>query len=188
MGAIPQAIQRLKELQINFLALDFDQTILNIHTGGRWQGTLEELLPHVRPVFLQLIPAAQEAGLEVAVVTFSRQVSLVRGVLDTIMTSSGIELANPSKPSGRIPIRGNDRSWSYTGKGSRMGKQAYMASAVEELEYRFQSDNLHITRQSSLLIDDDAQNCKIALQNGVRAIWFNPDKPHRLLPEMIKLQ
>ncbi|KAL3917044.1 MAG: hypothetical protein SGILL_004898, partial [Bacillariaceae sp.] len=140
LGAIPTAIHNLKSLQINFVALDFDQTILKVHTGGRWPGTEKELLEHVRPVFWELIPELQLAGIEVAVVTFSRQISLVRGVLDAIMTTAErhgvLQLPNPAKPSGRIPIRGNDHSWKYTGKGSQRGKQPHMASAVEELEYR----------------------------------------------------
>jgi hypothetical protein len=194
LGAIPTAVARLKELHINFLALDFDQTILSCHTGGRWQGSVDELLEFVRPVFIQLIPAAQEAGIEVAVVTFSHQVSLVRAVLDSIMMSAGSTddishnkntTATYKSPSGRIPIRGNDRSWTYNGKGARSGKQPHMASAVEELEYRF---GVEITKATTLLIDDDSRNVRTALQHGVRAVWFNPEKPHRLLPEMIKLK
>jgi hypothetical protein len=189
LGAIPTSIARLKEININFLALDFDQTILSCHTGGRWQGTVDELLEYVRPVFIQLIPAAQVAGIEVAVVTFTHQISLVRAVLDSIMMSANNNgddngTTTYKTPSGRIPIRGNDRSWTYKGKGSRSGKQAHMASAVEELEYRF---GVKITKASTLLIDDDSRNIRIALQHGVRALWFNPEKPHRLLPEIIKL-
>jgi hypothetical protein len=197
LGAIPLAVARLKELHINFLALDFDQTILSCHTGGRWQGSVDELLEYVRPVFIQLIPAAQEAGIEVAVVTFSHQISLVRAVLDSIMMSaistndtSNVKYHNSTStnyksPSGRIPIRGNDRTWTYNGKGARSAKQPHMASAVEELEYRF---GVEITKATTLLIDDDSRNVQTALHHGARALWFNPEKPHRLLPEIIKLK
>ncbi|KAG7342828.1 hypothetical protein IV203_020772 [Nitzschia inconspicua] len=197
-GAIATSIARLKEINVNFLALDFDRTILSCHTGGRWKGTVDELLEYVRPVFIQLIPAAQAAGIEVAVVTFTHQISLVRAVLDSIMLSAREDGDNDyinnnnnnnnatatRTPSGRIPIRGNDRSWTYNGKGSRSGKQAHMASAVEELEYRF---GVKITKATTLLIDDDSRNIRTALQHGVRALRFNPEKPHRLLPEIIKL-
>jgi hypothetical protein len=207
LGAIALSIKRLKEIKVNFLALDFDQTILSCHTGGRWEGSVDELLEYVRPVFIQLIPAAQAAGIEVAVVTFTHQIHLVRAVLDSIMLSALTDIGNGDNnndtfnatatttaaananntqtPSGRIPIRGNDRSWSYKGKGSRSGKQPHMASAVEELEYRF---GVEITKATTLLIDDDAKNIRTALQHGVRALWLNPEKPHRLLPELIKLR
>jgi hypothetical protein len=127
--AISSAITKVKELGINFLALDFDQTILDIHTGGNWKGTLEELFPHVRPVFAQLIQAAVDNELQVAVVTFSQQTRYVRGVLDHIV---GVQVSQ------QIPIRGGDKSWKYKGNGSSDGKQPHMASAVEELETRYQ--------------------------------------------------
>ena len=173
--AITAAISKLKELNINFLAIDFDCTILEIHTGGRWSGTLEELFPHIRPVYAQLIQAAVDSDIHVAVVTFTSQIKFVRGVLDHIVGETA---------SQKIPIRGNDRSWEYNGEGSKDGKMPHMASAVEELETRF---NVEIHRNTTLLLDDDARNIRYALKNGVRGIWFNPDKPHLLLQDIMKL-
>lgn len=49
-------------VQVNFLALDFDLTILDIHTSGRWPGTPEQLTQRIRPFFQALIPAAVAAG------------------------------------------------------------------------------------------------------------------------------
>lgn len=63
------------------LALDFDLTVIDIHTGGAWQGTAEELATHVRPLFKHLILAACEANMSVAIVTFSPQVPMIRAVL-----------------------------------------------------------------------------------------------------------
>jgi hypothetical protein len=173
--AIVSAISKLKEVGISFLALDFDQTILDIHTGGAWKLTLEELFPHVRPVFAQLIQAAVDNDMQVAVVTFSVQSRYVRGVLDHIV---GIQASQ------QIPIRGGDRSWQYQGPGSLAGKQSHMASAVEELEARFE---VQISKQSTLLIDDDVRNIRFALGDGTRAIWFNPKKPHLLLQDILRL-
>lgn len=84
----------------------------------------------------------------------------------------------------RIPVRGSDRSWTYSGLGSRDGKQAYIASAVEELE---QLGDVSISKQTTVLIDDDKKNIRIALKDGVRAVWFNPDKPHHLLKDLQRL-
>eukprot|EP00429_Kryptoperidinium_foliaceum_P024432 CAMPEP_0176128970 /NCGR_PEP_ID=MMETSP0120_2-20121206/65191_1 /TAXON_ID=160619 /ORGANISM="Kryptoperidinium foliaceum, Strain CCMP 1326" /LENGTH=179 /DNA_ID=CAMNT_0017464115 /DNA_START=185 /DNA_END=721 /DNA_ORIENTATION=+ len=168
-SGIAEALAKLKEVGINFLALDFDQTILDVHTRGRWEGTLDELYPHVRPVFAHLIEAAvHDEDMHVAVVTFTRQIHLVRGILDQIVGPEA---------SQQIPIRGGDRSWNYVGAGSTHGKQPHMASAVEELENR--NPGLQINRNTTLLIDDDQQNIRHALKNQTRAIWFNPDKPHK---------
>ena len=135
---------------------------------------------------------ALQHNIHVAIVTFSRQINLVKGVLEAIV---GVEQAS------KIPIRGGDRSWKYEGVGSQDGKQAHMASAVEELEQQQHrqrpppsssgGDNvvggLEITKSTTLLIDDDKRNIRTALEDGVRAIWFNPDKPHRLLRELTEL-
>jgi hypothetical protein len=65
----------------------------------------------------------------------------------------------------------------------RDGKQAHMASAVEELE----TTGVEITKATSLLIDDDGKNVRTALRDGVRAIWLNPDQPDRLLTDIARL-
>lgn len=255
--SVKKVIDHLKNnVGINFLALDFDQTILNIHTGGQWKGSLEELFPHIRKVYAELILSALANDMEVAVVTFTHQTKFVRGVLDHIVLSSlgnsmdlptleaigVIGMGNVVDTSHRIPIRGGDRSWRYDGSGSTQGKQPHMASAVEELETRRQEDYHRakavaeasqngtntgvrtpppnskestrtstttnppssptgstpsttsvpvperITRKTTLLLDDDARNIRYALQNGVRAVWFNPKKPYKLLPELMQLE
>ena len=59
------------------------------------------------------------------------------------------------------------------------------ASAVEELESR--NAGVQISRATTLLIDDDTKNIRYALKNQTRAIWFNPEKPHMLLQNIMKL-
>mmetsp|Transcript_13822 Transcript_13822/g.19339 ORF Transcript_13822/g.19339 Transcript_13822/m.19339 type:complete len:195 (-) Transcript_13822:1246-1830(-) len=172
--AVLKAIAKLKEVNINFLAIDFDQTILDIHTGGRWHGTAAELSKHVRPLFRDLIAAAIAEGIYVAVVTFTPQTGFVAEVLERTFGEKGRQ----------IPIRGNDRSWKFSGNGSSKGKQPHMASAVAELEGVYGAD---ITKETTLLIDDDAKNIRVSLHEGVRAIWLNPEKSTRLLNDIGKL-
>ena len=38
-----------------------------------------------------------------------------------------------------------------------------------------------------LTIDDDARNIRYALRDGLRAVWFDPQRPHRLLPDIVRL-
>jgi 2-hydroxy-3-keto-5-methylthiopentenyl-1-phosphate phosphatase len=172
---IDSSIKRLQEVGVNFLAVDFDMTILSVHTGGRWDKSAEELIQHIRPEFDQLLNACVANDIKIAVVTYTAQVTLVRAVLENIL---GPEQAS------RIPVRGADRSWSYQGVGSQERKLGHIASAVEELE---QSGEVEITKNTTLLIDDDRKNIRCALEDGVRAIWFNPDKPHHLLRDLTKL-
>lgn len=147
-----------------------------MHTGGNWKETAEALLPHVRPMFRHLIPAALDEGFHVAVVTFSSQTEMVRHILEQLTDKAA-----------EIPIRGGfpGRSFVYEGQGSTQGKQAHMASAVEELEER--NKGLEVTKATTLLIDDDAKNIRFALQHGVRAIWLNPRKSNQLLKDMQEL-
>jgi hypothetical protein len=57
------------------------------------------------------------------------------------------------------------------------GKQRHMASAAFEITST--NRGVHITRSSSLLIDDDADNVKIALANKVPALYFDPEHPEK---------
>ncbi len=75
-----------------------------------------------------------------------------------------------------VIIRGNDDSWLYEGAGDLRGKQRHLASAAEEI---VKSQHINITRKSTLLLDDDTQNVKIALLNRVPAIKLCPENPKR---------
>lgn len=104
--------------RVRLLAIDFDATIVEVHTYGNWQGTAEELSVHVRPVFVVLLKQAlalQDYGLYVSVVTFSAQSKLIRKVLAIILGSE--DLAK------RVIIRCNDRKWAWPEGFEQVGKQ-----------------------------------------------------------------
>ena len=174
-NAAESAVEKLEELGINFVALDFDCTVLDVHTFGRWEGTVEDLHDHIRPELKNLMLKALEKDIKLAIVTYSPQIHIVRGIVEHIVGPERVSL---------IPIRGGDKSWKYTGEGSMEGKQPFMASAVEELE---QNGAIAITKATTVLIDDDRRNIRHALQDGVRAVWLNPEKPHRVLTDLGKL-
>jgi len=48
-----------------------------------------------------------------------------------------------------------------------------MASAIEEIYSNV--PDVEITRNSTLLVDDDDNNIDVALNEGVRAIWLDPN-------------
>lgn len=128
-------------------------------------------------MFRHLIPAALDQGIHVAVVTFSGQIDVIRSILDQVTDRAA-----------EIPIRGGfggHKTFNYEGSGSLAGKQAHMASAAEELEAR--NKGLRLKRASTVLIDDDETNIRHALENGVRAIWLDPQNPLQLLKDMRRL-
>lgn len=65
-------------MKLELIAIDFDATIIDIHTGGRWDGTVDELKRHVRPEFSECL--LQQQQLPIAIATFSEQLDLIRKV------------------------------------------------------------------------------------------------------------
>jgi hypothetical protein len=104
--------------QVRVLSIDFDATIIQVHTYGAWRGTAEELSQHVRPVFVSLLKQAlalQDYGLYVSVVTFSSQAKLIRKVLSLVLECE--ELAK------QMLIRCNDFKWDWPRGFQQAGKQ-----------------------------------------------------------------
>lgn len=79
---------RLSNLKI--IALDFDQTIVSIHTSGFWRESAEKLAEYVRPSFQYLITELlKNENLCIAIVTFSPQKDLIKDVLRISLKISG---------------------------------------------------------------------------------------------------
>ena len=172
------AVDKLVDCGVNFLAIDFDQTMIDIHTGGRWQGTALELTEHMRPVFLHLVPAATNRNIRIAICTFSGQTKHIREVMENAFPNIA-EL---------IVIRGNDQTWEYHGNGFKMGKQEHMASAAEELLAKPALGVSDVSKATTLLIDDDPKNIRMSLKDRTRAIWFNPREPDDLFDNILQLK
>ena len=172
------AVDKLVDCGITFLAIDFDQTMIDVHTGGRWKGTALELTEHLRPVFLDLVPAATNKNIRIAICTFSGQTKTIRDVMEYVFPNIA-EL---------IVIRGNDNTWKYHGNGFKRGKQEHMASAAEELLTEQALGVTDVTKATTLLIDDDPKNIRMSLNDRTRAIWFNPKRPNDLLDNILMLK
>ena len=69
------------KMNVLMVCFDFDKTLVDIHTGGRWTGSAEELARHVRPCFRFLIPELFKEKIHVCVVTYSGQEQLIRDTL-----------------------------------------------------------------------------------------------------------
>ena len=92
----------------------------------------------------------------------------------------------------KIPIRGNDSSWEYSGGGSREGKQGHISSACEEVTQNLQQMAAasvnpaacgETRRSTTLLIDDDGDNVAHALENRACVLFARArrdahDTPH----------
>ncbi|TMW65005.1 hypothetical protein Poli38472_009172 [Pythium oligandrum] len=173
-----ELLQVLREAGVKLVCIDFDATFVRVHTGGTWTQSAEELSKHVRELFLALVPRMCEVGIHVAVVTFSPQVDLIRAVLKT---SFGDEVA------ARLILRCDDPSWTLAQgeavdfvprwqvcgmHADRAYKLPYVISAA--LEASKESGEV-IRNRDTILIDDDAKNVRIAVDNGITGIYFEPE-------------
>lgn len=172
---VAQIIELIKHLNIKLIAFDFDCTIVNIHTGGQWIDSPEKLAEFVRPCFRSLLPALlQTPDLYVCVVTYSPQEQLIKEVLKISMKDehSVNDLVN------KIVIKGNTKEfleqhgieYCYSN-----GKQVHLkycrnffesANNINSSNKKSNKENLRLNDSNVLLIDDDAQNLKVACDNG----------------------
>ena len=159
---------KTQALSIQLVALDFDRTIVDVHTGGRWKGDAHTLVPHVRPSFQCLISHCIQQGIAVAVTTFSRQTNLIAQVLEFSMLDYG-ETTEPVQ----IPVFGGD-NWveDYT-----KGKQSQLYLALKHYNNKRHNEDadsnpLIITPHATMLIDDDPENIRVAVKDGYHAILY----------------
>lgn len=141
---------------INFLAIDFDLTLVDTHTEGRWPGSPSELAARVRPNLRHLMNEAMDAGIHVAIVTLSPQVPLISAVLQLIFPAS----------CDMIPIRGSDGNWFYAGQGSLEGKQVRTVLESPQFDCVF----MHLASFS-------------ICSGGVDTLPFGPDKQENIIAD-----
>jgi hypothetical protein len=190
-----RCVSAIERSGVNFVAIDFDLTLISIHTFGKWAGNAIDLSTKVRGFFLEFIPLVMSRGISVAIVTFSGEVKLIQQVIHTLFP----DLA------AMIPVRGKDLSWDYQGMGAKDGKQKHMASAAEELNNMYSENNapqnlmctvsggaggggLSITRATTLLIDDDLNNIMIALKNQLRAVMCDPERNRNMIEDLLAFE
>ncbi|XP_029653010.1 uncharacterized protein LOC115226152 [Octopus sinensis] len=146
-------VAELRRKKILLLAIDFDQTLLEIHTGGMWTDGVEDLLEHIRPAMLQLIDAALDEpnSIKVSIVTYSMQPWLIHELL---------ALALSHRNTSQIIVRGNTPDWINNHSQWTAGKEEHISWVVAQL--CDQSPSLDIKAENILLLDDDPENIKLA--------------------------
>lgn len=159
------AAKQLIKQNILLLALDFDLTVIDRHTGGRWKGTAEELAEHVRPEIVCLLNSAFNRQIDAAIVTFSEQIGLISNVTQHFF------------PGQYIPVHG----W-YT---SSEGKQGHLLRAIRDINKSHGNSN--VSNETTILIDDDKRNIKKARKDGYGTIQYDtePDNVMFLVESII---
>lgn len=159
-------ITKLQKNGIRLVCLDFDQTIISIHTKGHWQGTVDELVDSIRKFFLSFIPMAIKAGLKVAVTTFSSQTDII---YQCLKQAFGKEIADV------IPIEGSIKK----NKNSHI-KKIRKIIAIAEL--------LAMDKSQIILIDDNENNVNAARKKGYNGLYLDPRNPNQFIKNYLSLK
>lgn len=152
---------------MKLIAFDFDETIVDIHTGGRWTGSDEELVSHVRPDFRCVIARCLDedenngTGIYISVATFSTQKELISSVLSK---------STPNHRAKDIPIFGRDD----VVPGYTSGKQSQLLLSIREAQQAAAA--AAVTLSTTMLVDDDPRNVKVANADGYRTIHYVPGR------------
>ena len=156
-------VDHLVSLGIRLVAIDFDNTLVDVHTEGKWTDSSDKLVKHVRPGLKEMMEVALKRGqLRVAIVTQSSQTDLIRKVLKKSFKGEA----------SKIIIRGQDKTWEKIDGVPRGGKQQHIASVKQELQDKY---NMKLEPKEVLLIDDDSYNTGVAMCFGVNSLTFDGD-------------
>lgn len=68
--------------------------------------------------------------------------------------------------------------------GFESGKQLHMASAADAISAEY---HIKVTRNNTLLVDDDLNNVRVALKGEVRALWFDVNTPDKFIQDLKEL-
>ncbi|TYZ56983.1 hypothetical protein PybrP1_004582 [[Pythium] brassicae (nom. inval.)] len=159
------------------VCIDFDATLVGVHTGGTWTHSAADLHRYVRPLFLELVPRLVRRGVHVAVVTFSPQVQLIRQVL---------ALAFAADVARRLILRGDDASWQLapadaagfaplwqTG-GRHLDRSCKLPFVISAALQAAGERRERVRNRDTLLFDDDAANVRVVNDSGIAGVYFDP--------------
>ncbi|KAL7669142.1 hypothetical protein ACOME3_009809 [Neoechinorhynchus agilis] len=155
-------VRAFREEGIRLIAIDFDNTLVGIHTSGIWPETpnaVVQLANAVRPVFKVLIPTLINNGFYVAVVTFSTQSELIK--------ASIVECFQRVLP---ILVQGSDFGVFSGFSVSMAGKERHINMVANHIMSLY---NDRLGSSEILLIDDNYNNVDVARQYGHKAIHFH---------------
>lgn len=147
---------------IRLLAMDFDQTLISTHSGGRWKDSMEKLVKEVRPCMRDLIHASLDKGIYVAIVTYSAQSWLIKDLLKILF----------DRDATKIIVRGNSSDFMARNNYDLNGKEAHIADVLTTL---YNTRQEIIKPKEVILFDDDNENIAKAKEFGHWAVEVEDD-------------
>lgn len=144
------AVANLVAQNFALLAIDFDQTLVSVHTGSYCKMKPSVLAKKVRRFFPELLSQALAAGLHVVVCTNSKQVELIREALNISIPEVNLEAVMIGLSAEHGLPRGSP------------GKQDHLRSALEWFEIE--------SMVQACLLDDTEENLTLARAEGAAAV------------------
>ncbi|XP_052228415.1 uncharacterized protein LOC127842749 [Dreissena polymorpha] len=147
---------------IKLVAVDFDQTLINFHSGGVWKDSVDKLVPSVRQCIRDLIQTCLDRDINVCIVTFFMQSWVIKELLQKLFRRNA----------DRILVQANTASFREKHSNEFLGKEAHIASILTEL---YKKEHLKIRPEQVILFDDDRENTDTALKFGHMAFMVQDD-------------
>lgn len=146
-------VEKLEKAGILFVAFDFDDTIVSIHTGGRiFVDDLERLCKTVSSDFVTLVKALDDKCIAWGVASFSaHKLDESKSIGGEPLIRKVLESCLGKDRASKVPIA----SW-Y----SENGKNEHMKQLAP-----------YLNPQEVVLIDDHANNLVKAKMEGFRTLW-----------------
>ncbi|EQC29874.1 hypothetical protein SDRG_12418 [Saprolegnia diclina VS20] len=166
---VSQIVASIQARSCRLVCIDFDKTLLDIHTNGEWTKTAEDLVGHVRPLFVSILPQLHVHGVHLAITTFSPQADLVQRVLQLVLdptTANAIPVfADNARPSPVEDTNDDDDDASIPAhvRLDKRHKLSYVLSAARHRAVRL---------GHALLMDDDATNLHDVAAYNVQTLWY----------------
>ena len=169
-------ISSLHKAGVNCICIDFDLTLVSVHTRGYWQGNAQELVRFIRPFFKEFIFACIQAGIKVAVVTASPQQDLIAKVVGISFPNMKVGVIGANEAAAVLPACVAEfldvtKMGNSLNQSTLSGKIKHCCAVVQLLNTTARSA-AKISRESLLLIDDDHRNTNNAQRHGIRALCF----------------
>lgn len=166
--ALESFVVALKENGIKLLALSFDLTFINIHTGGSYHEGIDQLATHVRNCMRDLVETAVNYNMYVSIVTFNRQPTVIKNLLFKIL---------PKKVASQVYIQANTPEFvmnqnilaAHQGAAKTKdiseirGKEDHIDAVVDEIYQRHRD---HIEPGQIILMDTYEDTIRIAKASG----------------------
>ena len=155
--------------KIKLICIDFDNTLLSIHTYGKWDDTALNLAKHVRPEFKLFISKCLQQNIYIGIVTFSSQTELVIDVLKHVfkedskkifVKTTNMSYKSKTKFCDKLLIENNIKM---------ERKIPMMLSIMFDI---YTDSNIIVPIKSVLLIDDDWANISSAKNNGFHSYHY----------------